>query len=127
MSELTEIVLMLLVFAVGSTTIAPLLKRMSERRDAIVTGVINGVPIPMSYRRMLLFHDYVGAWFSFTFVLLGVGVGFLLLVGSVEGENARRAAQLLGGIACGGAAFNVLLFPLWMSHVLSVLRQDPRD
>jgi hypothetical protein len=100
---------------------------MSERRDAIVTGVINGIPIPMSYRRMLLYQDYVGAWAGFTFVLLGLGLGFLAVGNAVEGANARGAAYLFAGISCGAAAFNIILFPLNMMYVLSILRKSSRD
>ena len=127
MSEPTFIAVMLAVFALGATTAAPLLKRMTECRDAVVTGVINGIPIPMNYRRMLLWQDYVGAWFAFTVIFLGLGLGFLSVGSTVEGANARGVAYLLGGIACGGTAFNVALFPLNITYVLSILRQDRRD
>jgi hypothetical protein len=123
MSETTTIAMLLAVFSLTAGTVPPFSKRLWERRDHIVTGVIDGIPISMSYRRMLFFHDYVAVWLSLDVVLLTAGVAFVFAAGTVEGDAARQTAYLFGSVALGGGAFNTILFPIWTSYIFSVLRQ----
>ncbi|NNE20404.1 MAG: hypothetical protein HKN10_18210 [Myxococcales bacterium] len=127
MSETTTIALLLAVFALTAGTVPQFSKRLWERRDHIVTGIVDGVPISMSYRRMLFFHDYLSIWLSLDVVLLTVGVAFVFAAGTVEGDAARQTAYLCATAGLGGGAFVTILFPIWTSYIFSVLRRGEGD
>ena len=77
MSDLTAILLILATFAIGSIATAAFLRRVRSRPDDIVTGMVNGVSVPMRYRWFMLFQEFVGNAFGIALILFIFMSGFL--------------------------------------------------
>ena len=127
MSDLTTIILMLAVFVFASLTSTFFLGRMYKRCDAILTGMVNGVPVSLRSRRLYLWHDYLGVSFGLTFVLGVMAVGFVSAGEAVGDSSAKNLAYLCAGVAAWGFLFNLVLGFLWVAHFVSVLRQAEAD
>jgi hypothetical protein len=86
-------------------------RTVRELSNAIVTGVVGGVPISTK-RRRLLFHRY---WAMFAPGLVGyqiiIVIGWMLMARSMGTEEVRLFAYLcgfFGSIAAVGAAYYAL-------------------
>ena len=127
MPDVAIILLMLAVLWWGTLCTVYTLKRMHRRCDEIATGFVNGLPVSLKYRWLLLFQDYVGMAFALVFVLAAVAVGFLAAKETVDDSSVGNVA-LLCGIVAGWAALAILVFVVaWVFDLTSVLRQASEE
>lgn len=123
MSNLTAILLILVTFALSSISLSFFLARGYERSDKIVTGVVNGVALPLKHRWLILVHDYLGLLSGGVFMLGVLAVGFFNAGAAASDHNVRGLAYLCAAMAGFGAVFHIILGASWIVHFVSVLRQ----
>jgi hypothetical protein len=127
MSDLAAILLILATFGIGSIATTASVRRVHSRLDDIVSGVVNGVSVPLKYRWFMLYQDFVGNAFGIALVLLIFMFGFLA-VADVAGEPriVDVANFCAGGAGWGGGVILVFSFS-WVVFLTSVLRQAEAD
>ena len=126
MAEPTIVVAILGSFALMVLSMAYLFVQAHIRKDQIVTGVINGMPVSAKHRWIMLFFDFLG-YANACVVLLGVFAYGYFRVASALGDSLTGDVALLCGVA---AAFGVgaVLFPviILVFYMASVIRSEDR-
>ena len=114
-------------FALMMLGLIPLFKMAHHRMDQIVSGVVDGLPVPTKYRFLMLTFDFAG------YVLLGAALLIVFAAGFHQVSNIEGAAELSGlGKLCSYvciALFGVcLVFVSYLFfYMLSLLRQAEAD
>ena len=123
MSDLATIALILGLFLLALVVGAFLCRVMYKRCDDILSGVVNGVPIPITSRWLFFIQDYVGVSSGVTMVGGVSAFGFVAMAEAASASNARTLAYVCAFIGAGYFFFNLLLGAIWMKHFASVLRK----
>jgi hypothetical protein len=127
MSDLATILLMLATFGLLAISVAVNVRRTHQRCDDVASGVVNGVPMSMKYRWLLLYQDYVGNAFGIVILLFPFVVGFLAAAEVAGDPNVRNVAYACAA-AAGWTLVAVLPFAIsWVLYLTSVLRQAKAD
>lgn len=127
MSDLAAILLILATFAIASIATAAFVRRVHSRLDDIVTGMVNGVSVPMRYRWFMLFQDFVGNAFGIALILFIFMSGFLAAA-DVAGEPSVVNTAYFCAAGAGWGAVAILIFSFsWVVFLTSVLRQAKAD
>jgi hypothetical protein len=100
---------------------------IKDQADAIITGVVRGVPLPTKSRELLVYTS----WFN----TLGVGICWEVLqvilwitIGQVaNAEEARLVAYLCAFLASGGTVAWIYEGAMLYPHLRSLLRQADAD
>jgi hypothetical protein len=126
MSNLTTILLILATFCFGSLCVVAYVRKIHDRLDDIVTGVVNGVAVPMRYRWFMLFQDFVGNAFAIILILFIFMAGFLAVAEAAGDPRVRNIAYFCAaGSGWGGLA--IFLFSCsWVVFLVSHLRRVER-
>lgn len=127
MSELATIALILGLFLLALAVGTFLCRVMYKRCDDILSGVVNGVPIPMTSRWLFFIQDYVGVSSGVTIVGGVSAFGFVAMAEAASDSSAQSLAYVCAFIAAGYFFFNLLLGAIWMRHFASVLREAEAD
>jgi hypothetical protein len=123
MSDFTAVILLLAIFIAALAAGALLARNMYGRCDDALTGIVNGVPIPLESRWRFFVHDYVGHSFGITMLGWVAADGFYV-AGRALGESpAAIVAYLCALTGAGFGLFNFVLGVIWMRHFTAVLRQ----
>jgi len=126
MAESTTVLAVLGVFALMILSMTFLFAQAHIRKDQIVTGVVNGMPVSAKHRWMMLFFDFLG-YANACVVLLGVFAYGYFRVATALGDSLAGDVALLCGVA---AAFGVgaVLFPvvILIFYMASVIRSADR-
>jgi len=127
MSDLSAVFLMLAIFVGGAFCALAYWRRAHQRCDEVATGVANGRPLPLKYRSLLLYYDYLGHGLGPTFVLLPLAAGFLVVSRHVGDPDARTLAQLCAVLSGTAGIGSGILAVAWVVHLSSVLRRADAD
>ena len=127
MSDLAAILVMVSMVGWTSICVAVMLKRLHQRCDDVMSGVVNGTLALPRYRWLILFYDYVGIGFSVTLVFGVMAAGFFSASEFVDSQTAKNVAYLCGGAAVWAAFCHTLNVGGWIVHLVSVLRQAEAD
>ena len=127
MSNLNAIGLISAFLTAGVAVATYVMARILDGSDTVVTGVRRGVTVSTRYRWIVLFHNTL-PFLAFLALYLFVGaLCFVEMSRNVSEGNVQMLAQLCAALA-GFASFSVAAQGvLWMSHLLSVLRQAEAD
>lgn len=127
MSNLTAILLLLATLLGATFCVFIALREIHRRCDDIATGFINGRPVSLRYRWLLLYQDYVGSTSGLVLVLLALAAGYYMASGVVSDPSVKLVAQVCAGVAAwsilGIAPFAIA----WVVHLASVLREAGSD
>jgi len=127
MSDFTAVILLMAIFVAALATAALLARNMYGRADDVLSGTVNGVPIPLESRWRSFVHDYVGHSFAIT-MLGGVTADGFYVAGQALGESrAAVVAYLCALVGSGFLLSNVTLGLIWMRHFAAVLRKAAAD
>jgi hypothetical protein len=127
MSDLAAILLILATFGIAMIATAAFVRRVHSRLDDIVTGMVNGVSVPMRYRWFMLFEDFVANAFGCALMMFIFMFGFLAAA-EVAGEPSVASTAYLCAAGAGWGAAAVLLFSFsYVVFLASVLRQAEAD
>jgi len=127
MSDFYAVILLLAIFFAGLATAGYLSRTMYKRCDDALSGMVNGVRIPLESRWRFVVHDYVGHSMGVT-MIAGVGAEGLYVAGQALGESpAAIVAYVCALVSAAFFFFNLLLGIIWMRHFVSVLRQAEAD
>ncbi len=126
MSPQSTIILILAVLVFTNISVFWVLKVANERREIIVTGVYQGVPISMKHRRLMLSNDWAAFKFFPVGLLLILGFAFLRVGQSADDPDVQLVSFLGAGVTAPGAFFVAILGVSDLLFMLSVLRQSKR-
>ncbi len=99
---------------------------INDRNDEIVTGVINGTPISMKYRRLMLFTKWLPYATFLVVFLIVASLGVLELARGADDDRIRIVGYACTMLMLGGAAFWSILGVFVFAHMWSVLRDSTR-
>ena len=94
MSELATIALILGLFLLALAVGTFLCRVMYKRCDDILSGVVNGVPIPMTSRWLFFIQDYVGVSSGVTIVGGVSAFGFVAMAEAASDSSAQSLAYV---------------------------------
>jgi hypothetical protein len=100
---------------------------VQNRSDAIITGVIRGVPVSVKHRRYLLqtrFLIHGAALISIEGCLV---IGWMVVGRNAGVEELKLIAYLAAFVNATAVLGWTLLFPFWYLHLASVLREAEAD
>ena len=100
---------------------------VQTRSDAIISGVIRGVPVSVKYRRYLLSTRFVingGTLIGITGVL---AVAWALVGSKTTTEELRLLAYLVAFVNAAGAIGWPVTIPFWYLQLAEALRQAEAD
>ena len=124
MSDFTAVILALAIFFAGLAIAGYLARTMYKRCDDALSGVVNGVPVPLESRWRFVIQDYVGHSMGVT-MIAGVGAEGLYVAGQALGDsNAAIVAYVCALVSAAFFLFNLLLGAIWIRHFVSVLSQS---
>ena len=127
MSDFTAIMLTLATLGVASLATVAWVRKIHARLDDIVSGVVNGVSVPMRYRWFMLFQDFVGNAFGLALILFIFMAGFLAAADVAADPSVVNTAYFCAAGA-GWGAVTILIFSFsWVVFLTSVLRQAKAD
>ena len=69
-----------------------LMTRGHQRMDEVVTGLVNGVPIPTKYRWILIFYDFWGYVWVGAMLLVSFALGLRGAADLADGTRAKAVA-----------------------------------
>ena len=101
MSDFMAVILLLAIFVAALATGALLARNMYGRADDALSGMVNGVPIPLESRWRFFVHDYVGHSFGIT-MLGGVTADGFYVAGQALGESPAAIVAYLCALVGGG-------------------------
>ncbi len=103
MSGIFMVLAMLATFALMILGLIHIFKMAHHRMDQIVSGVVDGLPVPTKYRFLMLTFDFAG------YVLLGATLLVVFAAGFHQVSNIEGAAELSGfGKLCSYACIALL-------------------
>jgi len=130
MSVLSDFYATATIFALGVAFLViyvPMDRRIWQRSTAIMTGVIEGQPISMEYRR----HFLRVGWVTDVGVMIAITsagtYGFVLLGSSVSSDPLKGYAYLSAVITGSGALGWSMQAPFWYHMLRSRLREAAQD
>ena len=127
MSDFTAIMLTLATLGVASLATVAWVRKLPARPDDIVSGVVNGVSVPMRYRWFMLFQDFVGNAFGLALILFIFMAGFLAAADVAVDPSVVNTAYFCAAGA-GWGAVAILLFSFsWVVFLTSFLRREKAD
>jgi hypothetical protein len=97
------------------------------RGDAIVSGIVRGVPVSIAHRRFLIYARWTPAIGCLLGMMALVSIGWLLIGRNVSSEEVRLFAYLSAFLAALTTLAWLFITPVWYFHLLSVLRQAEAD
>jgi hypothetical protein len=100
---------------------------VQNRSDAIVSGVIRGVPVSVRHRRYLLQTRFLIHGATLITIEGCLLIGWMLIGRNAGVEELKLIAYLVAFVNATGAFGWTLLFPFWYLHLASVLRQAEAD
>ena len=112
----------LVVVVLGASCTILSLKRMHQRCDEIVTGVVNNIPVSVEYRWLLLFQDYLMVGSAVVLINVALAAGFFVLAGDVQDPGVKAVAYLCAGGFGWGAVMTGAFSLSWVLHLRTVLR-----
>ena len=123
MSNLNAIGLIMALFTAGFAVVTYVMARNLEGADTVVTGVRRGVPLSTRYRWLMIWHNVLGFLAFLALYLFISALGFMEIARNVSDENVKLLAYLCAGLSGFGSFSIVAQGTLWISHLVSVLRQ----
>lgn len=100
---------------------------VQNRSDAIITGVIRGVPVSVKHRRYLLQTRFLIHGATLISIEGCLVVGWMVVGGNAGVEELKLTAYLAAFVNATGVLGWTLLFPFWYFHLAAVLRQAEAD
>ena len=97
------------------------------RGDAIVSGIVRGVPVSIAHRRFLIYIRWTPAIACLLGMMALVSIGWLLIGRNVNSEEVRLFAYFAAFLAALTLLAWLFIVPIWYFHLLSVLRQAEAD
>ena len=102
-------------------------QHIHERGDAIITGTVAGVPMPMKNRWVMLFQHWIP---NVAGQIVYCAVTLLVFYGlgrNVEDELARGLAYICAGVSAVAAVFWLILGTFYIFYLVSVIREAELD
>ena len=127
MSNLTTI---LVIIVIGLANICAwwfVDRILRNRVDAIVSGVVRGVPISKEHRRMSLWLSYSNPAGGAAGGQIGIGIAWLVAANNAVADDVKLLLYLVAWIVFAGVAAFVANGILWHRHLASLLRQAEAD
>jgi hypothetical protein len=122
-SSLAATLAILATFGLMLIALAMFFTRAHTRMDEVVTGVVNGVPVPLRYRWLLLAYDYTAYWMTCVVILGVFGTGYLGAAKVADDSSIATLTYLCGATCLWGALAVVVFVAAWIVYMISVLRQ----
>jgi hypothetical protein len=123
MSDQVALLSTLTLFTAAVLGAAWIHKTNNDRIDEILSGVVKGIPVPVSQRRLLLFTSWLPYVAFLTAWLLVLGLGIVESARWVEAPEVRLICYMCAMVLFGGAIFTVVLGSLLFANMLSVIRK----
>ncbi len=127
MSNLTAVALMAAVVLLHLYLFLSMDRMRKERQDQIVSGVIQGAPVSITSRWIMLYTS----WMTPISLLLGtqvvMDVVYLNMADTVSTEGLRLLAYVFFIWSSVGALAYLVMAPLWFVHLRFILRQAEAD
>ena len=127
MSNLTTI---LVIIAIGLANIYAwwfVDRILRDRVDAIVSGVVRGVPVSKEHRRTSLWLSYSNAAGGAAGGQIGIGIAWLVAANNAVADDVKLLLYLVAWIVFAGVAAFIASGILWHRHLASLLRQAEAD
>jgi len=130
MNDVPDFYALAVIFALGvllSFFMDRMDRKIWSRSNAIMTGVLEGQPISMEYRRHFLHVGFVVDVGALVVVMSAGAGGFVLLGRSVGSEYVRIYAYFCAFIAACVPVGWLMQGPIWYRMLKSLLRQAGAD
>ncbi len=126
MSDRTTLGLILVLTVGGQLSFFLSIARLKQWVDEIATGVVNGVPVSLRHRSMMLWTTYMPLNFFVGVYLLLLAIGYVLLAQSIADPSARFLGYLIAGFSGLSFLGMMSLGTMQLIYLLSVLRNTER-
>jgi hypothetical protein len=127
MSELATLALIGIMLTLSSVAILYADRWWHNRKEAIATGVSNGVPISGRHRWLLLYNQWMVLGVSIATYAVIMGFLFAQFGGVADHPGAKLAAYLSAGYMGIVAVVYLWGVAAWLVHLRSILRQAEAD
>lgn len=98
-----------------------------ERGEAVASGVLRGIPIPMKQRWLMLFNTWLPNTMGMIFFTLIMSLVFISIARNINDPflaNVTYMCAVFTSLAC---AFWLVLGTSWFFYYVSVLRESTRS
>jgi hypothetical protein len=127
MSEFTAVMFILATYGLLILCTTFLYIQALRRKDQIVTGIVDGVPVSMKHRWIMLFFEFIG-YGNIVVILHGVfAIGYFRAASIVSDSVVGGVAFLCGAAAVFGAGATFFPAVVLAFYLVSVLRQAEAD
>jgi hypothetical protein len=127
MSSLSAITLLLATVLAAVFVIMWVTKMANAQRDAIVTGVQQGVPLSTQHRWIIFSNDWIAAKYSMAGLSLILAFAYMRAGQSVGEGDVRLVTFLCAAFAAFSALFLLVLGTSDLIFCVSVLRRAERE
>ena len=127
MSNLTAILLILATVLAAVFVIMWVTKMANAQRDAIITGLQQGVPLSAKHRWLIFSNDWIAAKYSMAGLSLILGFSYMRLGRGASDADVELVAFLSAGFAAFSALFLLVLGTSDLIFCISALRQTKQD
>jgi hypothetical protein len=127
MSSLSAITLLLATVLAAVFVIMWVTKMANAQRDAIVTGVQQGVPLSTQHRWIIFSNDWIAAKYSMAGLSLILAFAYTRAGQSVGEGDVQLVAFLCAAFAAFSALFLLVLGTSDLIFCVSVLRRAERE
>jgi predicted secreted protein len=123
MSTFNTIALLMVLAILGLFLNIVVERVLRDRGEAVLTGVIRGVPVPIEARRVLLHTLWMRAASGQVAIHFILTVMWLLLGRNASSEEVKVLCYLFVFLGATGVFFSILEGVSWYRHLQSVLRE----
>lgn len=123
MSNFTAIVVIIATATLVFFVVMRASNQLGNNVDAVLAGVVQGVPMSAKQRSLKLFIMYLSQLGATVGITLIVAFGFLQIGGHVGDDGVRTLAYLCAGLAAFASLQWLVLGVWYLTECLQVLRQ----